>query len=302
MKAQSRPSERDDRTVERLPREEWDFRSLFHSAQNEYESFELQAATIYEYARESASIRALAVEYAALPKPLRNDIEEQCCLTVTAVHPSRHPVSDNLIWLESLHFWNCILWPKYFPGMPWLSIPDKQRRRRIDAWVTANSCKIFRRHGCEEMQGWPPMTEGSRSFSGNGEHILGWINWKASDNEIANAFKIWVNTNRPLEFPNPHTAKDRQLNKNARLKWLGIMRLLNQHSRRKAGKMWDQAADNEPAFKAYPWPSDEKNVGRERGFVKRDLRQIFKSDAFKAITGKPLIPDDEIPIHWEMVG
>ena len=145
------------------------------------------------------------------------------------------------------------------------------------------------------------MTEDSRCFSGDGEHILSWINWRASDNEIANAFKEWVTSNRPSRFPNPHTPKDQQKNKNARLKWLGIMRLLNQQSKKRAGEIWDVDTENVPAYSDHAWPGDTRNLGRERMFVKRELRLIFKSEEFKKVTGAPLIPDDEIPIHWKMV-
>ena len=235
-----------------LPASEWDFRPLIHECPSPLERIELQAAICYEYARESSSIRKLAEEYAGLPRDVKHDVEHNGSLFAHSESMFSGPVSEKLADFEIIPYWNCVLWPKFFPHTPWLDIPPYKRIKRAMAYVSSYGREALRvnqwnlipypiRHPVPEM----PLNPGARFISSTVESLLISVDWTAGTNDdIINTFEDWVRKSRPEKFPSPRSDRSRKNVTVALLTRLGVMRLLNKYSYENATKEADKVFNN----------------------------------------------------------
>lgn len=290
---------------------EWDFSALTaRQCSNDGERAELRAAIYYEYARESDSIRKLVEEYAALPKKLRLRLEKFTTSLLAESADWGGSVSRRLALMHFIPFKNCILWPEFFPQTPWLKIPSPMRAARVAQFVKAHPPGyllqinehdprvVFERPAqtvqlrtrrlskakALEMKS-SKSTERWRFFSGGVEHLLVSVNWSLGNNsEIAARFHEWLNDQRPANYPEPRTDASRENVTAALLERLKVMRLLS----------------------VYPWKNvagivsrGQSDAGALRKDVHRDMRRIFRSEAF-ATGGEtsPLIPTNELPLNY----
>lgn len=265
-----------------LNQNEWDFTSLFHRSPLPTQRWELRAATVYEYARESASIRKLAATYAEMPRHVR-DASTSCA------HPN---VSNGLSEFTVLAFCELILWPRVFPKIAWLAIPAKERKKRVDDYMQACEQTVFEAKELDDLKHWErpysPKT-GKRHFTSKKEHLLHCLNWAFSNDEIIKAISSWVRHSRPDTCPEPRTPADRDSVEQGRLKRLGIMRLLHSHPYARAAAIAGGIGIEMPS---------QSNALKARYQVKADLHSIFQQQMFTAQGVEPPVPLDESPLHW----
>jgi hypothetical protein len=257
---------------------EWDFRPLVHKKLTIDQRQELSAAIRYEYARESQSLRKLAQEFAALSE---HDQEEIGGLTFAK--------RGTLSLFAVLPFWNCILWPKFFPNTPWLLIPPEERLRRVQSYVaTSPPTPYLEINERDDLREWELPKEGGRTFVGTVENLIVRINWAVANNEeIISSFATWVRTSRPTRIPDPRGDASRHNVTAAFLTRLAVMRLLHRYPHWKA---LDLARDRELKM-----PRQQSNALRMRGQVRIDLRKIFQTEVFESTGNPPLVPPDEVP-------
>ncbi len=275
----------------KLSENEWNFGPLVHPSPTPHQRAELSAATVYEYARESASIRKLATEYADLPEDAKNDAEDQFSLTPLRSGLSAKRGSPALIQLDVIPFWNCILWPDFFPGTPWLKIPQSNRALRCRRFLDEHNESILRVHRIDRLEDWEFITREARCIMGVVELIPLRIVWAGNnDSDLLASFATLLKKYRPKDFPEPRGDASRANVESGLLKRLAVMRLLNKYSHATA---YDLAADHD-----YQIPAEPSNALKMRKQVRADLRRIFQSDNFDSIGKAPLIPPSELPLHW----
>ena len=275
----------------KLAETEWNFGPLIHKEPTSEQRSELLAAIIYEYARESDSIRKLAAEYVTLPEAVRRDAEEGACLFAHSA-TFYGPVSPELARMGLVAFKNCILWPKYFPETPWLDIPAGERIQRVQKYrefeskgnlLTINECD-------ESYRDRLPMND-ARFFSGGAELLVVCVNWAAGNNsDIVAAFTDWVGKSRPGEIPEPRGDASRANVDAAYLTRLAVMRLRHSYQHSDA---WILAKDH-----GLRMPSQQSNALKMRHKVKVDQRRLFQSEGFPGYLGGPLIAAGEVPRSW----
>jgi hypothetical protein len=270
--------------AEALPEAEWNFRELIPRKPNIQQEQELHAAIRYEYARESQSIRDLAAKFADLSD---DEQEERGTLT----YPK--PAKSNLYFFTIIPFWNCILWPRFFPNTPWLSILPQERTRRVQSYMDANPPKPYLQiNELEGLEEWLPK-KGRRMFVDLVEHLILCIDWSVANNsEIISAFAYWVRKSRPPSIREPRGDASR-LNVNSRfLTCLAVMRLLHRYP--------FQDARNIALDHNIKMPARQSNALRMRHEVASRLRKIFRADLFEG-RREALILSGELPLSWSTV-
>jgi hypothetical protein len=272
-----------------VPKSEWDFSSLFHKKPNELQRHELRAAVFYEYARESPTIRKLAVRFSKLPRKLREEIE----LSRWSNYPL---ITPKLFFFTSLPFSHCILWPKFFPGTPWLEILIAERCAAVKRYIERTSATLFEIKGYEEVKEWKEWElsdEKTRRFKTSGfEYLPIAINWTAGSNDqIIAAFANWVRRNRPRQFQDLRSGASRKNVTAAFLKRIAVMRLLHNCSH-------DDALDLAERH-GLKFPKQQSNALLMRQRVRGDIPLLFQSQAFEANMGTALIPRTEYPRSWK---
>ncbi len=274
-----------------LPESEWDFRSLFHKHPNELQRYELRAAVVYEYARESATVRKLAERFSKLPRSLREEFE----LSRWSKHPS---FTLKLFFFTGLPFSHCMLWPKFFPKTPWLEIPISERGAAVRRYIERTSATLFEIKDYEEVKEWKEWevsNEETRRWKASGiEYLPIAINWTAGSNDqIIAAFADWIRHNRPTGFPAPRSDASRENVTAAFLTRIAVMRLLHNYSHYDALELAERHG--------VKFPRPQSNALSMRQRVRRDIPRIFQSNAVKAVTGRALIPPGEHPLSWHTV-
>jgi len=266
-------------TEPKLSPTEWDFRSLIHNKPTVLQRQELHAAIRYEYARESDAICKLGEEFAELSD---DQVEQRGTLMF--------PKPGGLQLFTVCPFWNCIFWPKFFPRVAWLRIPQEERTRRVEDYVAAEPPRSLKINEVDHFAEWelPPKT--GRIRIGNVENLIVSIDWSmANDSEIVRAFGQWVRKSRPGDIPEPRGDASRQNVEAAYLTRLGVMRLLHYYpfwSAREHALDWELKI-----------PPRQSNALRMRQEVRKDLRGMFGADLLK-LAGKFLIPPEELPRSW----
>ena len=124
------------------------------------------------------------------------------------------------------------------------------------------------------------------------ETLLVDIAWRYfTDDAIAEYFRKWVSGARPKTFPNPKkTGRTRQHVQRAKLRDLGVMRLLNFSTVANLKHRCPAAAEY---FKHLGWlgTEREKNFSAARKRALRNFRTLF-----------PFLPADELPLHAHTKG
>ena len=279
-----------------MSEKDWNFRPLIHESPTDEQRWELKAATCYEYARESDSIRKLAAEYAALPDDLRCEAEEKFSLTPIHAHPCARHVSPSLVYMDTIPFWNCILWPEFFPETAWMEIARSVRKARVQRYREANAPKpLVRINKFDVKDGWRVPTRNGRSITGSVGTLVLEVDWAAGNNsDIVAALAPLIGKMRPRTIPEPRGDNSRDNVSAGFLTRLAVMRLLNRYPFSQA---YDLAAD-----RGFKIPSEPNNALKMRRQAKLDLHRFFHS-ADLAFAGKNLfIRADERPRSWEMPG
>ena len=268
---------------ETLSAAEWDFRSLTHKKLTVLQRYELQAAIRYEYARESEAIRKLGGAFADLS-------EDQLARSGTLTLPK----PAHLQLFTAFPFWNCVFWPKFFPRIPWLLIPQEQRTSRVNNYITAHQPQPYLEiNERDDFAEWELPTKGGRVRIGTVENLIVSIDWSAANNdEILASFARWLRNSRPGDIPEPRGDASRQNVAVAYLTRLGVMRLLHHF------RFWD--ARELALDRDLKMPPRQSNALRMRTQVARDLREMFLADLFKR-AGEFLIPPEELPRSWSTV-
>jgi hypothetical protein len=156
---------------------EWDFRTLIPDCPTPAQHFEVVAATLHEYGRESETVRKLAAEAAPV------------------LHVALVRSSPELAFFTCLRFWNCVFWPEYFPHAPWLKIPPAERTERIQNYPKDHSAgDPLRINGRDELEEAELPEPGGRIFLDSTlENLLVTIDWASyNDSEIIVKFARWV--------------------------------------------------------------------------------------------------------------
>ena len=280
--------------IGRLADTEWDFRPLIHKNPTPEQRNELQAAIHYEYARESDSIRKLAAEYAALPKHERELVEGNFSLFDSS-RAMFGPVSQELARMDYVAFWNCILWPEYFPQTPWLEIPPERRAERVQSYVatrgsgcaiTVNQWQFLQPERLET-----PRVPDARFFISRIESVLLSVHWaSATNDDIIAEFDTWVRKSRPKWIGSPRNDASRENVTTAFLTRLAVMRLLHIYPHFKS---LDKAQNHDLRM-----PKQQSNALRMRRKVREDMHGIFQSELFQRHKDEPLIPIGESPRSW----
>ena len=195
---------------------DWNFQPLIHKNPSIAQRDELWAAIVYEYARESDSIRKLAQEYASLPADLRND------------KFSLHRKNPLIAYFMCVCPWEFVFWPEFFPQTPWLTIPRAERDKRIKSCLASRSPEFLLK--INELDSIDPLelpTKGCRHYSYDFERLIVEVNWgSGSNNDIIAAFGKHIRENRPPGNPPPRGDASRQNVIAAFLTRLAQLRLL----------------------------------------------------------------------------
>ena len=122
------------------------------------------------------------------------------------------------------------------------------------------------------------------------EHLLIYLNWAFSYDELIEAFGHWVRENRPEHCPHPRTAASRGNVEQARLTRLGTMRLLHTYTYEKAAAVAGIAGIDFPSA---------SNALKARHQVRQDMLAIFQTAMFARQKSKPPAPAGEVPVCWK---
>ena len=267
------------RNLDQLSESEWNFLPLIHRNPTPAQRHELRVAIYYEYARESDSLRELARQYAALKGPKTNGAD--------LLYAKPQALSDFTL----IPFWNCILWPEFFPHTPWLEIPASERTKRIQSHVKKRPQEhLLRINESDQLAHYELPRRGGRCFLGTGENLILWLNWaEANNKEIVEVFAKWVRESRPKRYPEPRGDASRENVTAALLTRLAVMRLLHSRSH------WDALALADGKVKM---PMQQSNALKMRQQVPADLHRIFQSESFEKAGCLPLVPASEFPRRW----
>jgi hypothetical protein len=279
-----------------LAREEWDFRCVTDD--------ELLACNYWEYARESARIRAFyqpeASDFFPAP-PMQPEIRTLDGRVFIKEHRQlidrpRMQFSEQ-IWEYALPVRITIqkagdagILPEIL-SRPWQSLPSSVRREVVCelapyfashpalTFLPFNRCSDLRDIGLADEN--YRCAEFDREFGI--EYFRAQIDWaQFTDAQIVRAFRIWVKENRPKGLGRANdkgTRKGAGLSSN--LVWLAIMRLMNFHPYIRIGVV---VPDAERLYRSADWPRARKNA--ERYFHK-----LFH-----------FLPKEDRPIHSRTAG
>lgn len=272
---------------------EWDFSPLLRKILTTEQRVQQHAAIYYEYARESGSLRKLAAKYSRLPEDAKSEVDER--FSLTPLHGGLGPrrVPPALVQLDVIPFWNCILWPEFFPDTPWLDIPQGERRKRIERYMVANpSGPIIEINKLDELNGWRLPKLGQRSISGTVEYLVVAVNWAGgNDSDIAAAFADFLRKSRPKDFPELRGDASRGNVTAAFLTRLAVMRLLNSYNFRDATIIADTLRIKIPIY--------QSDALKMRQRVRADLHRLFLSETFRQLKKVALLTAAELPIHYD---
>jgi hypothetical protein len=236
--------------------------------------YELRAAIIYEYARESITLQQLVQSSLSFSGHDRYD-------------------DSAIAKLKLIRFWNCILWPSYFPHTPWLKISPTDRAERIAAYLKTvrprPAVKINDRRDWSRWQHAKPVPQ----RHGTKATITIKIDWAAgNDQEIVKHIADWVRASRPKNIREPRGDGFRENVNAALLKRLSTMRLLHHYPFKQAR---DFARESNIEF-----PGEHTDAAKARHAVRRDFHAIFHTQTFTDanVGATPLIPRNEDPIHF----
>lgn len=261
-----------------LRESEWNFRPLIHKNPTQAQREELRAAILYEYARESDSIRRLASAYGKLPGP------QATAADLLDANPEA--LSDFTL----IPFWNCIFWPDYFPEKPWLEIPPQKRTQRVQTFVKWQQETLLKINEWDELAPYETPKRGGRCIVGGGENLILWLNWASANNsEIVDAFASWVRASRPKNYPEPRGDASRENVTAALLTRLAVMRLLHHCPHLDALKLEDSKMK---------MPMQQSKALRMRREAEKDFRRLFQSEVFENVQPPTLIPPHEFPRSW----
>jgi hypothetical protein len=280
-----------------LPREEWDFRQVPDD--------ELEPCLWWEYARESARVRAYY-------QPADSDF-----FPCPGMHPEVRgrdgriiqPARRRMIDPERMHFTMAMLdWA--FPvgqtmqrtheagieataalDLPWVRLPETVRRTVVEdlapyrakkpamTYLPFNRCSDLRDLGIADKDYRCAQFDAMHGI----ERLRVQIDWgQFTDSQIIAAFRCWVDENRPLGV-GVKNERGRRKGKGlaAYLKALGIMRLMNATTlhriEREHPEIWK-------AYGSMDWPRARKDAG----------------DTFR--TYFHFLPEADRPLHWRTAG
>ena len=279
----------------RLAHEEWDFRNVSDE--------ELFACNYWEYARESARIRAFyqpdPSDFFPAP-PMQPEIRTPD----GRVFMKEHPQLDRtrMQFVEKI-------WEYAFPlrithekalqngvtpeilGHTWQSLPSSVRRevvKELAPYFTVMPDLIFPPFNrCSDLRDIGLDDEGYRCAEFDRdlgiERFRAEIDWAPfTDSQIVGAFRIWVKKNRP---PGLGRANDKGARKAAsfssNLAWLGIMRLMNFHPYTRIDAVMPDA---QILYRSADWPRARKNG-------ERFFHELFH-----------FLPKEDRPLHIRTAG
>lgn len=277
-------------------REEWDFRSVTDD--------ELLACNYWEYARESARIRAFYQPKASdvFPAPpMQPEIRTPDGRVFIKAH--RSPIDgtrlqfSEQIWEYALPIRITVqkageagVSPEIL-SHPWQSLPSSARRAVVGelapyfaahpalTFLPFNRCSDLRDSGLADKD--YRCAELDRELGI--ERFRAEIDWaQFTDVQIIRAFRIWINENRPKGFGRANekgTRKGAGLSSN--LSWLAIMRLMNFHPYTRIGTV---LPDAERFYRSADWP-------RSRKKAERFFHELFH-----------FLPREDRPIHFRTAG
>lgn len=264
--------------ADKLRESEWDFRPLIHKNPTQEQREQMRAAILYEYGRESDSIRRLASAYAELPglKATASDLQ--------------NTKPEALFDFTLIPFWNCIFWPGFFPEKAWLEIPPQERTQRVQTFVKWQQDTLLKINECDDLAPYEIPKRGGRCFVGTEENLILRLNWASANNsEIVDAFASWVRASRPKKYPEPRGDASRENVTAALLTRLAVMRLLHSYPHSEA------LAVEDGRMKMPMQQSKSLAMRRKAG---KDFRRLFQSEVFEKVGFPPLIPPQEFPRRW----
>jgi hypothetical protein len=276
--------------------EEWDFRAVPDD--------ELLPCAYWEYARESARIRASFMKEASdffpapdiqseirtpdgrvfmkarrrLVEPLRMRFAERILRYAVPIRTTFEKATSAAVSPEALDH-------------PWQNLPEIVRRETVQelapyfaekpalTFLPFNRCSDLRDIGLADDD----YRCAERDSEAGIERLRVQIDWaEFTDAQIVEAFRIWVKENRPRGFGR---ADDRGKRKTRGygnyLTWLGILRLMHCHPYTSIGTTMPKAKD---LYRSADWPRARKDAGR-----------VF-------CTLFPFLPKEDKPIHWKTAG
>ena len=283
-------------SAKRLAHEEWDFRSVPDE--------ELFACNYWEYARESARIRAFyqpePSDFFPAP-PMQPEIRTPDGRVFIKEH---RQLIDRPRMQFAKQIWEYALplrithvkalengvTPEVLSNA-WLNLPSLVRREVIKelapyfAPMPALTFLPFNR--CSDLRDAGLADEGYRCAELvrelGIERFRAEIDWgQFTDAQIVGAFRIWVKESRPRGLGRANEKGERKAaGLSSNLAWLGMMRLMNSHSYTKIGAAMPDA---QVLYRSADWPRARKNA-------ERYFHELFH-----------FLPEEDRPIHIRTAG
>jgi hypothetical protein len=279
-----------------LAREEWDFRDVPDD--------ELLACNYWEYARESARIRAFyqpdPSDFFPAP-PMQPEIRAADGSIFIKEH---RQLLDRPRMQFGQYVWEYALplrlthekareagLPPEILSHPWQNLPSPLRRA-----VVAELAPYFAPHPelaflpfnrCSDLRDIGLAREGYRCAEMDKEfgieRLRVEIDWaQFTDAQITRAFRIWIKENRPKGLGRKNEKGVRKAaGLSSNLAWLAIMRLMNFHSYMNLGAVMPDA---ESLYRSADWPRARKNA-------ERFFHELFH-----------FLPKEDRPIHSRTAG
>jgi hypothetical protein len=170
-----------------------------------------------------------------------------------------------------------------------------RRQAAVRKYIKRTRATLFELKGYNEVRRWEVSDKKARRFTTSGiEHLIIAINWSAGSNDkIIAALANWIRHKRPAQFPPPQGDASRENVAAAFLTRIAVVRLLHNYSHAEALRL--------AQWHGLKMPKQQSNALRMRQKVRSDIPLIFQSAAFKAVTGRTLIPPNERPLSWRTV-
>jgi hypothetical protein len=260
---------------------------------------ELAPCCYWEYARESARIRAAfdPEDKVFFPNPVPTYVVSptgQRLKTGSVINTARARFTDRLREnaLPVLEIFHRAIGEVSRPfDSPWLTLSVAVRQAVIAelapyyaekpglAFLPFNRCSDLRDLGIADGEYRCAEFDAELGI----ERLRVEIDWGGfTDGQIVAAFKVWVAENRPGGIGSAdHRGRRKKKGYRAYLAWLGIMRLMNRHS---FTSMEREFPEGWKLYRGADWP-------RARGKARTIFRELF-----------PFLPDEDKPIHWDTAG
>ena len=187
------------------------------------------------------------------------------------------------------------------PWEPWQEIAEETRRAICEelalcvskeigpVFLPFNRCSDLRDLGLVDASDnyrWAEIDPELRI-----ERLRVQIDWNFTNDQIREAFKLWLKENRPLSFPEPSDKGHKPVDWRARLERLGLLRLRSRYTFNKAEPFLKQLYPQKQSTQSQPPRkySDKGECNREAKKAIDDFHALF-----------PFLDPAEKPLSWPM--